>query len=441
MYTLPQRTPSVSLALLAAMVWMGCATTEEFNEQRSSDRGNDGYYETSGSARNFRLARTADHVASVQLHASGSEEALPFISMGTGQTLTLAFDLLEDGTGRPLSVYFYHADREWNRDLLAAEYLASFLSDDIRNYEPSTSTETRYIHYSYEFPNANIDFRVSGNYVVRVSRQGYEDDVLFERAFFVSEDAAEVEFTFRSGLSPYGSLLQPVARVRPGPRLAEVQGFDFSACFARNGRFEQTNCTQDPSLLDLSLLQFELPRNATFPPEEPLYEFNTGSLQINQQVLNVDLSVVPYEVDLDLDYARFGSEFDRGAITGQPIISEAYLDGGRAETQADYIDVLFRFVPEEESEIPGGVTVSGAFNNWQVDPAFRLDWNAQEGYYDGNFLIKQGLYLYRYHLDSTDAAQRRAVINQPSLFTALIYVFEPRLNTYRLVSFRSALAR
>ncbi|MDX1438646.1 MAG: DUF5103 domain-containing protein [Rubricoccaceae bacterium] len=428
-----------ALFLMFALL-SGCATTEEMDggERPSVTLAR---HESGGSMSGFGLVRTADHVKAVQLYPTADEEALPFLSMGTGQTLTLSFDIIDEGTGSPLSVYFYHADKTWRRDLVPAEYLTSFLSDDIRNYEPSSSTELRYVHYTYEFPNTNIDFRVSGNYVVRVSEQGYEDDPLFERAFFVSEDAAEIEFTFRSGLSPNGSLLQPIARVRPGSRLDGVQAFDFSACFARNGRFESANCTQDPSLLDLALYQFELPRQASFPPEEPYYEINLGLLQINQQVLGVDLSTSPFRANLDLDYARFGSEVDRGALTGQPVISDVYLDGGRAETQAEYVDVHFRFVPEGEQPLSRPVILSGAFNNWQTDRAYALDWNASEGYYENTFLIKQGMYLYRYYTEDIAAAQRRAVVNQPTIFTALIYVFDSTLHTDRLVSFRTALAR
>lgn len=436
----PTKIICLSLPLLVA-VWSGCAASDELTDQASAVGPASGYYESGGSTQAFNLVRTADNVGLVQLYPTGNEDTLPFVSMGSGQTLTLSFDVFEEGSGQPLSVYFYHADREWNRDLLPAEFMTSFLSDDIRNYQISTATEVPYVHYNYVFPNANIDFRVSGNYVIRVARQGYEDEPLFERAFFVSEDVAEIEFDFRSGLSPNGSLLQPIARVSKGPELADAQGFDFSACFARNGRFEQANCTQDPSLLDLLFLQFELPRTSSFPPSEPLYEMNMGLLQTNSQIVNVDLSASPHQADLDLDYARFGSEYDRGAISGQPVVSEVYLDGGNPDTQAEYVDVLFRFVSEGEHTLAGGVTLSGSFNNWQIDPAFSLDWNADEGYYVGNFLLKQGMYLYRYYTEDVDARYARSSINQPSLFTALVYLFEPRLNTERLVAFRSAIAR
>src|SRR5690606_14404416 len=78
------------------------------------------------------LAPTDDRVKTVQLHPTAAETGLPVLSLGASELLTLSFDLLEDGTGRPLSVYFYHTDRNGRRDLAPSEYLRSFYSDDIR---------------------------------------------------------------------------------------------------------------------------------------------------------------------------------------------------------------------------------------------------------------------------------------------------------------------
>src|SRR5690606_18599323 len=117
---------------------------------------------------------------------------IPILIAGTGEYLTLEFDIM-GLTGQPLSAYFYHADREWRRDLSPPEYMASFQRDDLLDYNSSRATEADYVHYIYRFPNAAVDFRISGNYIVRITEQGQEDAVLFERPFFVSEQSANPE--------------------------------------------------------------------------------------------------------------------------------------------------------------------------------------------------------------------------------------------------------
>ena len=426
----------------AALIWLaGCVGSEELAENDGYLPVDAGFYTSGGASHRFTLARTDEAVKTVQLFRTGDESSLPIHTLNSGGTLTLAFDILEDGTGSTLSVYFYHADRTWKRDLLPSEFLRSFLSDDIRRYDPSSSTEVRYVHYSYEFPNANIDFLTSGNYIIRVAEQGYEDEPLFERAFFVSEDAAEVEFAFRSGLSLGGSILQPVVQIRPGSQLENVQAFDYTACFVRNGRFEQTRCAPEPSIIDLSLLQFHLPRDQAFTADEIIYEMNLGLLQVGSQVAGVDFSTSPYTASLDFDYARFGSEVNRASLTGQPVIDEVYLDGGSADTQAEYVDVRFRYVPENEQQARGPVIVTGAFNNWQIDPQNTLTWVPEDGRYEGTLLLKQGLYLYRYYVDDPVATPNRNLGLQQNLYTALVYVFDPTRLTDRLVAFRSVLGQ
>lgn len=419
----------------------GCVSSEELANDATASPIETGFYASDGASHRFALARTDEAVRSIQLHRTGDESSLPIQTLNSNGTLTLSFDILDEGTGGPLSVYFYHADRTWTRDLVPSEYLRSFLSDDIRRYDPSSATEIRYVHYTYDFPNANIDFLTSGNYIIRVAEQGYEDEPLFERAFFVSEDAAEIEIAFRSGFSLGGSILQPVIQLRPGSRLEDVQAFDYAACFVRNGRVEQTRCAPEPSIIDLALMQFYLPRDQAFSTEEQLYELDLGRLQVGPQIANVDFSTSPYAAELDLDYARFGSEINRASLTGQPVIDEVYVDGGRAETEAEYVDVTFRYVPENEQQARGAVIVSGAFNNWQIDPENTLSWVPDAGRYEGTLLLKQGLYLYRYYVDDPAARPETNLSLQQNLYTALVYVFDPTRLTDRLVAFRSAVAQ
>lgn len=432
----------LTMCALAALLGLGgCVSSEELAEDGENQPFDAGFYASGGASHRFALARTDETVKTVQLYRTGDESSMPIHTLNSAGTLTLSFDILAEGTGGPLSVYFYHADRTWKRDLMPSEFLRSFLSDDIRRYDPSSATEVRYVHYRYEFPNANINFLTSGNYIIRVAEQGYEDEPLLERAFFVSEDAAEVEFAFRSGFSLGGSILQPVAQIRPGSQLDNVQAFDYSTCFVRNGRIEQTRCAPEPSLVELSLMQFHLSRDQAFTADDLIYEMNLGLLQVGTQVASVDYSTSPYSASLDFDYARFGSEVNQASLTGQPVIEEVYLDGGSADTQAEYVNVRFRYVPENEEQARGQVIVTGAFNNWQIDPQNALTWVPENGRYEGTLLLKQGLYLYRYYVDDPAATPNRNIAVQQNLYTALVYVFDPSRHTDRLVAFRSVLGQ
>lgn len=388
----------------------------------------------------FALARTDEAVRTVQLYPSGDEASLPIVGLQSGQTLTLEFDLLAD-YGEPFTVYFYHADRQWRRDLLPTEYLRSFVSDDLRDYEPSLGTEVRYVHYTYEFPNQHIQFLRSGNYVLRVTEPGNEHAVLFERAFFISEQSAEVDFAVRSGT---GSYFQPLARVSP-PTGLDSPTFDYNVCFARNGRFERARCADEPTLVGGSLFEFLLPRPAAFGPEGPLFDLDLSYLQAGPQIVRVDLQTSPYTVVLDADYARFGSDLFEEALTGQPLVSSAVQDAtSGADVSAEYVEAHFAYVPQDERELAGPVILTGSFNDWAIDPDHALSWNPAARRYEGRVLLKQGRYAYRYYVD--DPAERERItrtfeIGQPSLYTALVYVHDPSYNTDRLLSVSNIFGR
>ncbi len=422
-------------AVLCLAALAGCATTEE-----GQDRG-----PTASRGAGYALSRTADNVATVQLYRSGNEGALPVLPIGSGETLTLEFDLLAE-YGEPLTVYFYHADRTWRRDLLPVEYLRTFQSDDLRDYEPSLGTEVRYVHYRYDFPNANIGFLRSGNYILRVTEPGDERAVLFERAFFISEQAAEVQFGIQDGLAGGvgGAFLQPVLRLRP-PAAFDSPIYDYGVCFARNGRFEQTRCAADPTLAGGSLFQFFLPRETAFTPEGPLYDLDLSLLQTGPSVKSVDFQTSPYTASLALDYARFGSDlFDRD-LTGQTLVSAVVEDAaGPPDTGAEYVETVFQYVPQDEQELAGPVILRGSFNDWAIDPANALVWDPAERRYTGRLLLKQGRYVYGYYADdpAEQARIRRTVgVGHPNLYTALVYLYDPAVNSDRLLSVSNVLGQ
>ena len=383
-----------------------------------------------------RLAAAKDEVRSIQLYAANQAD-LPILSMRSGGQLTLKFDLLNTSP-RSLSVYFYHADRSWLRDLDPSEYLTTFQRDDLFDYSLSRATTVEYTHYTYSFPNTSIDFRVSGNYVLRVTEQGQEQDVLFERPFYVVENAMPVRFAIDRVLSGRQVLptVQPIARFIPPDGLAG-SAFDFAVCFARNGRFQEPRCTSQPSLADQPSLFFYLEPEESFSPQEGDYYLDIRNLVAGAQIERVDRSVLPIEMLLAPDYARFPTGTWQPHLQGQPVIAASGYSASSAAVQGEYIDVIFRYVPPDEKALPGGLFVVGSFSGWSVDLGNELRWNAAEGWYETSLLLKQGQYEYRY--TSPDPAVRSRIATRVSTFSdiysVLVYFRDIVLGTDRLLTF------
>ncbi len=391
------------------------------------------------------LEEQADEVKSVQLYQTnrgarsdgdtpdGVEVQFPVLARGSSDALQLEFDILSDDS-RPFSVYFYHADAYWNRDLVPAEYLGVFQRGDILNYTPSRATDVRYTHYTYQFPNDGINFLLSGNYILRVTEMGQENNVLFERPFFVTEQNVNLQLGVENMLIGQGgfSSVQPVVLFIP-PANLDANIFDFKACFVRNGRFEKPRCVDQPSIIQQPSLRFYLPPSQAFEPITADYFLDLSDLRVGNRIARIAFNEAPYTVELEPDYARFPGDPLDPALYGQPIISESVRDYADADVSAEYVNVVFSYVTENGGKISGDVHVAGSFNGWQPNEESRLSWNEENERYETTLLLKQGQYDYRY-LTRSDILPRGTVSRPENLYTALVYYRDLRVNTDRLLS-------
>ena len=428
-------TPRLFISLLMVAVLAlgsGCAASDETRERSPRPPQPEG----------LTLAPDDSLVASVQLHAGSGENALPILQMGGGLPLRLAFDVLSP-RGRPVSITFYHADRTWERDLIPAEYMARFHRDDILDYRPSRSTYVEYTHYEYTFPNNSIDFRLSGNYILRVHEQGREDEVLFERAFFVSEQSVPVDMRIDNVLvagRQYSSL-QPFVRFRPQD--PTTGAFDYSVCFLRDALYEDMACADRASLEASPDLLFYLDPDASFTPLPVPFYLNLADVRPSGRVERVDRQSVPWRVWVEPDLAELGGSTVSPFLNGQARIRSANRAIGEPDFEADYIAVTLRLVPNGRRPVNAPVGVVGTFSGWDVKPENLLRWNELEGWYEGDILMKQGEHEYRY-VSGDPGLQRSLETGMPqleNLFTSLVYYYDITRQSDRLIAVQGILTR
>ncbi|MBK9638659.1 MAG: DUF5103 domain-containing protein [Bacteroidetes bacterium] len=92
----------------------------------------------------------------------------PVIRLGSGETLLLQFDLL-DNEIEDYSYRIIHCDPDWkSSELSENEFLDGFNTDQISNYKHSLNTLEDYWHYQLLFPNAQMKPLISGNYLMVV---------------------------------------------------------------------------------------------------------------------------------------------------------------------------------------------------------------------------------------------------------------------------------
>jgi hypothetical protein len=420
----------VAIFLCVALVGLlaGCTSTEQADENPSS---------SDPVTVQPEFAPSATSVRTVQLYRGDDERSLPVITLNSDEALTLEFDLMEL-QGRPLSVYFEHADRTWQRDLSPSRTLESFQNDRLVDYQSSRGTEVSYVHYQYRFPNDDIRFRISGNYVLRVTERGRRDSVLLEQPFFVAEETGGLKLQGESIAVPgqRQPSLRPIARFRPP---AEIQGdpFGHTACFVRNGRLTDTRCEERPLLVRQPELEFELARDRAYAPSMTEYALDLSTLRSTSQIARVDRSQTPFRVMLDADYARFeGTETASGlTANGQTVVRGALSDRVDPSVRAEYVETRFAFVPSDAQSYSRPFTVAGSFSGMDPARGTTMEWSPAREQYEGTVLLKQGRHQYFYSTsdpafpEQKQSQQARA----RSTYTAFVYYRDNRRNTDRLL--------
>ncbi|MGK7368841.1 MAG: type IX secretion system plug protein domain-containing protein, partial [Candidatus Halalkalibacterium sp. M3_1C_030] len=104
-------------------------------------------------------------IQSVQLYKKGEIESAPVIALNSSEKLSLEFDYLGEGT-KQFKLQVSHRSKNWEESPLPLDfYLSGFSQVYFSGGSKSFSQRPSYFHYSYEFPNSQLSFKVSGNYL------------------------------------------------------------------------------------------------------------------------------------------------------------------------------------------------------------------------------------------------------------------------------------
>ena len=422
----------LGLGLFGLLFLGGCATTEQTEGKGETDST---AARPASDPSGPELAPQSEQIRTVQLYRGSDERNFPITSLRAEEPLTLEFDLMRQ-EGQPLSIYFQHADRTWSRDLSPSQFLESYHNDKLLDYRRSQGTVVPYVHYEYRFPNDDIRFRMSGNYILRVTKQGQRDEVLFERAFFVTDETGNLRMGTEAIPMPgqRQPSVRPLVRYEP-PANLRGDPFGYTVCFVRNGRLPDARCQDRPLVGQQPTLAFELDRSRAFDPTTADYTVDLGNLRAGPSIENTDRSVTPFQVLLEPDYAQFsGRDLDTD-LNGQIVVRAALDEYADPALRAEYVRTTFAFVPPKKQPLSGDVVLAGSFAGMDPDRGTRMQWRPGRRRYEGSVLLKQGRYQYFY--STTDPLLRHSIqqsqARRRSTYTTFVYYKDPSLRTDRLL--------
>lgn len=380
------------------------------------------------------------NIKTVEFYNSEKEGSFPIISLGSNEQLLLAFDDLTNNS----ATYNYtieHCDADWNPSRISPnEYLQSFNEDRIMDYRYSVNTLKKYVHYELRFPNQTIAPKISGNYLLKVYENGDTNNSVLTRRFYVVNQRANV----LAQVVPSNNVANRTTNQKVNLEVA-FQGLqinnpysDIRAFIMQNGIYETTQINTRPTFIRGTSLAYNDININDFPGGNEFRHFDTRSLRLNseriQRIFRDTANAVLLLPDRSRIQENYLFTYDNN---GNFFIRNQ--EGRDPRTDGDYAQVYFNLIAPGTST--NDIYVVGKFNNYAMDAASKMNFDAARGAYYFNTMLKQGVYDYEFvtpgkdgHMDLTQFEGNH--FETENNYQVLIYFRPPGARWEELIGYR-----
>ena len=320
-------------------------------------------------------------------------------------TLEISFDEMSHDIHQ-YSYRVLHCNMDWTEsDISSYEYLDGFTTADVIDYEQSMNTQQAYTHYWFTFPNADMQLKASGNYVVQVYEDGDQEQVVAEVCFAVVEPIVGIEAKIRANtdIELNGRYQQlDIDVLTKALNMRDAQ--DVKIVVRQNGRIDNQVVFEKPTYVEPNRLRYVNQKALIFEGGNEFRHFDTYSTYYaGYHVDMIDYVQGEYHALLDIDEVR-GTISKKAGRQGTPYLTEADANGqwlvncektDYVDTDAEYMWVHFCLPVDQPLMAP--VYVGGDLfdNDYSADNMMQYDAN-NKCYYLYAYL-KQGGYNYMYY--------------------------------------------
>ncbi|MBP4136636.1 type IX secretion system plug protein [Flavobacterium geliluteum] len=307
-----------------------------------------------------------------------------------GSEFELQFD---DLFGNEANYYFeiIHCDYNWKpTDILKNDYIAGMDNQRIMNYLNSFNTLQNYSHYKLSFPNQfTTQLRISGNYMLKILNEDRE--VVFSRKLLLYENRATVS--------------AQVKRSRNLSNIDHKHNLDFTVnsndivfqnpiksikiFLMQNGDFNTSIKNIVPQYTLGNQLVYKYDAETQFwAGNEYLYFENKDIRTVSNNIGKVGLNSDIYSSFLFTSPARANLIYTLNQdINGNFLVKN--INGSDNAIEADYAWVYFS-LSAPAFRLNKDIYITGMFNNYNLTPEYKMDYNSDKGTYEKAVMIKQG---------------------------------------------------
>ena len=349
-------------------------------------------------AAQYRTQVYDSNIKTLQVLLNDMPLITPIVRLNSSDEIVVKFDELS----YEASNFYYkvvHCDASWyESDLASMEYLDGFDGGLIDMYEYSVNTTVNYIHYTLRLPNDDVKLKLSGNYVVKIAREGdFEKGVVATACFSVEESLVDVHAeisgsTMHELNGRYQSLVLDLMVGAVGSR-DKMQ--DFIVIVRQNNRRDNEVVLSEPTYVNGDRLHYENIEELEFEAGNQYRSVDFSSIHTyGGGIDHIDFEDNMHQVVLEPNKARVDNKeaYALDAHGGYLINLQRSVD---SEIEADYMMVHFYYLADEpywgeKIYLLGGLT----YNQIGLDSEMQYDMLGR--FYYKSLLLKQGGYNYVY---------------------------------------------
>lgn len=339
-----------------------------------------------------------NNVRSLKVCLASNMYIPPVLMMNSDDCLVVNFDYI-DYDVHYLRYSVTHCNADWQpSQLVESEYVSGFNYADIDDYAPSEATYVHYYNYQFMLPNADMEFLVSGNYLLSVYEQDDPNTILFQTRFSVCEGTVGVypQVTSRTDIE-YNNRFQQVSfDIRYKPNQIKDPYSEFTCIVSQNSREDNAVTVNRPTMVGMDHVTYEHNRDLIFAAGNEFRRFETvNAHNINMGVQSIRYYEPMYNAILMIDEPRNETQYlyDKTQF-GRFTIRNAEAFGENA-LQADYM--ITHFTLDTYGKLNGGnVWLYGEFLDGYPASQAMMKYDASSGCYTADLLLKQGAYNYMY---------------------------------------------